>query len=97
MAFREPSTTIDCSSTRRTTWFAKCSTQDGEAYPLLGQFPCPLILAVSQQFNDAFLIRREARDFLDDFAHEGRALGKMTFASRDAGLAFDRCGFLYER
>lgn len=65
-----------------------------KTYPLLGQLPRPLVLAVPQQFNNTSLIWCETRNLLDDFADEGRALGEVALGTGDAWLALDEGGFL---
>lgn len=64
-------------------------------YPLLGQLPRALILAVAQQLDDAALVGGQAGDFLDDLADERRALGELAFGFGDAGGWLEGGCFLF--
>lgn len=65
-------------------------------YPLLRQFSCPLILAVSQQLDNPSLIRCEASNFFHNLANESGPLRQIALGSGYAGLARNGCGFLSE-
>jgi len=59
-------------------------------YPLLGQFPCPLVFGVSEQLNAATLIRGEATNLSHDFPAELCALAEVAFHARDSGFRRSR-------
>jgi len=62
--------------------------------PLLRQLPCPLILRIPQQFDNATLIRGETSNFLDDLTNKSCAAREMSLRSANAGLGFDWCCFM---
>ena len=62
--------------------------------PLLREFPCSLVLGVSQQFNDTALIWGKTGDFLNDITDELSATGKMALCPRDSGLGSVGSGFM---
>jgi len=74
-------------------WYDICR----ETYPLLGQLPRTLVLAVPQQFNHTALVRCQAGNFLDDFADEGGAFAERALAPGYSRFGIDGCDFLEDR
>lgn len=54
--------------------------------PLLGKLPGPLILSVSQQFNNAALIGSKTDDLAGDFADESGTARGLALGAADPGL-----------
>lgn len=65
-----------------------------KTYPLLCELSRSLVLAVSQQFDNATLIRSKAGDLLDDVADESGALAQGSLAAGNARLGGDGCDLL---
>lgn len=63
-------------------------------HPFLRELPGPLVLGVSQQFNDTALIWGKAGDLLDDITDELGAAGEVALCPRDACLGCVGGGFL---
>lgn len=57
-----------------------------KTYPLLRKLTGPLVLSVSQEFNDTALIGGKTDNFTGDLADEGSAAGRLALAAADLGL-----------
>ena len=57
-----------------TVWYQIASTHSS-----LCEFSGPLVLAVSEQFNDSSLVWCQSSDLLDDISHECSSLAEVTF------------------
>ena len=67
-----------------------------ETYPLRSQLSSPLILSVSQQFNDTALIWSKTDNFAGDFTDECGAAGGLALRTGDSVLrGVEGSGFLF--